>query len=197
MLDTNVVISALLWPGTPTRFIDLASEGEAHLFISRALLDELSETLLRPKFARAIAATALDATTLVKHYQRLTHFVTARQLTQGCQVILAVPCCQHELAPQIEADALSPLLRHGLWRERFGSLATDGLRAVWLEAQGYRTQIVEFIEMEHTPKNVLLRGVRSESPRARETAAAEYAALKRFLGIGATYLDGLPIPGAE
>lgn len=113
------------------------------------------------------------------------------------RVILAVPCCQHELAPQIEADALSPLLRHGLWRERFGSLATDGLRAVWLEAQGYRTQIVEFIEMEHTPKNVLLRGVRSESPRARETAAAEYAALKRFLGIGATYLDGLPIPGAE
>lgn len=82
VLDTNVVISALLWPGTPTRFIDLASEGEAHLFISRALLDELSETLLRPKFARAIAATALDATTLVKHYQRLTHLVTARQLTQ-------------------------------------------------------------------------------------------------------------------
>lgn len=113
------------------------------------------------------------------------------------RVILAVPCCQHELAPRIDADSLRPLLRHGLWRERFGSLATDGLRAVWLEAQGYRTQIVEFIEMEHTPKNVLLRGVRSESARARETAAAEYAALKQFLGLGATYLDGLPIPAPQ
>ncbi len=107
------------------------------------------------------------------------------------RAILAVPCCQHELAPQIDAESLRPLLRHGLWRERFGSLATDGLRALWLEAQGYRTQIVEFIEMEHTPKNVLLRGVRTDSSRARETAAAEYAALKQFLGLGEMYLDRL------
>lgn len=82
VLDTNVLVSALLWPGTPTRLIDLASEGEIQLFTSRALLDELSETLHRPKFTRAVAATGLDATSLIKHYQRLTHLVTARQLTQ-------------------------------------------------------------------------------------------------------------------
>ena len=82
VLDTNVLISALLWPGMPTRLIDLASEGEIQLFTSRALLDELSETLLRPKFIRAVAATGLSAATLVKHYQRLAQSVTARKLTQ-------------------------------------------------------------------------------------------------------------------
>ena len=82
VLDTNVLISALLWPGTPTRLIDLASEGEIQLFTSRALLDELSETLLRPKFTQAVAATGLSPGVLIKHYQRLAYLVTARKLTQ-------------------------------------------------------------------------------------------------------------------
>ncbi len=74
-------------------------------------------------------------------------------------VIFAVPCCQHEVARQLEHLDLQPLLSHGLFRERFASLWTDGLRALALEAIGYNTQMVEFIETEHTPKNILIRAV--------------------------------------
>lgn len=79
----------------------------------------------------------------------------------NAKVILAVPCCQHELFPQLENASLTPLLSHGIFKERFAAMATDSLRSLALEARGYRTQIVEFIEMEHTPKNVMLRAVRA------------------------------------
>lgn len=82
VLDTNVLVSAMLWPGTPTRLIDMASEGQIQLFTSRALLDELNETLHRPKFTRAIAASGLGIDEMIHHYQRLTYLVTTRKLTQ-------------------------------------------------------------------------------------------------------------------
>lgn len=75
-------------------------------------------------------------------------------------VILSVPCCQHELNGQIESSLLSPVLKYGILKERMSSLITDGIRAELLEACGYRTQILEFIDMEHTPKNLLIRAIR-------------------------------------
>jgi len=78
--------------------------------------------------------------------------------------ILAVPCCQKEAYRQIRSDLLAPLLRHGLAKERLAALLTDTLRAQLLELAGYRTQLVEFIELEHTPKNVLIRAVRGRRP---------------------------------
>lgn len=82
VLDTNVLVSALLWPGTPTRLIELASEGEIQLYTSRVLVDELRDVLHRPKLTKAILATGLSAEELTRHYQRLAYLVTARQLTQ-------------------------------------------------------------------------------------------------------------------
>lgn len=87
-------------------------------------------------------------------------FALAKAVSWGADVVLAVPCCQHELAPQLQNDDLAPLLRHGILRERFASLATDALRANCLELAGYRTQVLEFVDLDHTPKNLLLRGVR-------------------------------------
>ncbi|MDF2717064.1 MAG: SAM-dependent methyltransferase, partial [Paenibacillus sp.] len=72
-------------------------------------------------------------------------------------VILSVPCCQHELFGQIRNEAMSPLLKHGILKERFASLVTDAARAQLLELLGYKTQVLEFIDMEHTPKNLLIR----------------------------------------
>jgi len=86
----------------------------------------------------------------------------ARAVEWGAQVILAVPCCHKELIGQIAVDGLEPMLEHGILRERFGSLATDTLRALALEAAGYKTRIMEFIDMEHTPKNLLIRAVRTD-----------------------------------
>ena len=75
-------------------------------------------------------------------------------------MILAVPCCQHEVNRQIHCKELEPLLRYGVIKERMSALITDAIRAGLLEQQGYDTQILEFIDMEHTPKNLLIRAVK-------------------------------------
>ena len=88
-----------------------------------------------------------------------TDYALAKDVGWGAKVILSVPCCQHELNKQIKNDLLSPVLHYGILKERMAALMTDGLRAQILEANGYRTQILEFIDMAHTPKNLLIRAV--------------------------------------
>lgn len=80
----------------------------------------------------------------------------------NAKVILAVPCCQHELFSEISDEKQTALLRHGILRERLSSLVTDALRAELLEVCGYQTQIMEFIDLEHTPKNLLIRAVKQQ-----------------------------------
>ena len=89
-----------------------------------------------------------------------TDFALAKAVSWGASVILSVPCCQHELNKQIENSLMAPVLQYGLIKERMAALYTDALRAEILENQGYRTQILEFIDMEHTPKNILIRAVK-------------------------------------
>ena len=88
-----------------------------------------------------------------------TDHALAQAIRWQSRVILAVPCCQHELNQYLQAGSLAPLTSFGLTKERFASLATDTMRAALLTAAGYQTQVLEFIDMEHTPKNVLLRSV--------------------------------------
>jgi len=118
-----------------------------------------------------------------------------RAVRAGVSVILAVPCCQHELLPQLENAALGPLLRHGTLRERFAAEVTDAARAQLLGAVGYDVQVLEFIELEHTPKNVLLRAV-ARPGRDTAKAATEYRAFAAELGIdpalGRLLADRLP-----
>ena len=93
-----------------------------------------------------------------------TDYALARAVAWKARVILSVPCCQHELNKQIENELLKPVLSYGIIKERMSALMTDALRAELLEGQGYRTQLLEFIDMEHTPKNVLIRAVRKGKP---------------------------------
>lgn len=102
-------------------------------------------------------------------------------------VILSVPCCQHELFNQVQNPVLNPLLSHGILKERFASLATDGVRAKLLDLMGYRTQLLEFIDMEHTPKNILIRAVKGDSGD-REQLWKEYTEFRDFLNIS-PYLE--------
>lgn len=101
----------------------------------------------------------------------------------GAEVILSVPCCQHELNRRMKNDMLAPVLEYGILKERMAALITDGIRAKLLENHGYETQILEFIDMDHTPKNLLIRAVktgRKPSPedagKLREMIAALHAA---------------------
>ena len=99
-------------------------------------------------------------------------------LRWGAERILSVPCCQHELNGQIKSEGLSILTRYGLVRERVAALMTDALRGNLLEVCGYKTQLLEFIELEHTPKNILIRAVkRHRPPEVRQKALREVEAL--------------------
>lgn len=85
----------------------------------------------------------------------------AKAIQWDADVILAVPCCQHELFKKIHNPVMASMEKHGLIKERLSSLVTDSIRANALEIMGYNTQVLEFIDMEHTPKNILLRGYKT------------------------------------
>ena len=132
-----------------------------------------------------------------------TDYALAKAVGWNAKVILSVPCCQHEVNKQFEKqqnlksgkmkiktevletlevpsnqfsvveEVLGPIMDYGLLRERFAALVTDGLRAKRLESEGYETQVLEFIDMEHTPKNILLRAVKKGSPAAKSGKEAE------------------------
>lgn len=88
-----------------------------------------------------------------------TDFALAKAVGWKAKVILSVPCCQHELNGQMANEVHAPLFSYGLIKERMAALVTDSLRAEYLKREGYDTQILEFIDMEHTPKNILIRAV--------------------------------------
>lgn len=109
-----------------------------------------------------------------------TDYALYKAVRWGAQVILSVPCCQHELNRQITCEMLKPMFRYGLIQERTAALFTDALRGNLLEQQGYQVQLLEFIDMEHTPKNILLRAVRRQKNAKADKAA--YEACRDFLG---------------
>lgn len=129
-----------------------------------------------------------------------TDYALDYAVRHGTTAILSVPCCQHELNGQLDykknaaqetnSEAPSPfaaLLKHGILKERFAALATDALRAEYLEAAGYKVQVLEFIDMAHTPKNLLIRAVRKEAKSERSAAGAEADALTNALSVSQTF----------
>lgn len=105
--------------------------------------------------------TKVDMVVTLHACDTATDYALAKAVSWGADVILSVPCYQHEMNRQIENDILSPVLSYGLLKERMAALVTDGLRAEYLKKEGYDTQILEFIDMEHTPKNILIRAVKT------------------------------------
>lgn len=107
-----------------------------------------------------------------------TDFALYNAIQWNARMIFSVPCCQHELNGQMEPEHLAILSRYGILQERFAALSTDAIRGNLLEACGYKTQLLEFIDLAHTPKNILIRAVQSNIPAsARKKALAEVQAL--------------------
>lgn len=104
-----------------------------------------------------------------------TDYVIAKAVSWDAKVIMAVPCCQHEMNRQIHCQELQPVLKYGIIKERMSALLTDAYRADCLELLGYDTQILEFIDMEHTPKNILIRAVRKNQKAMSANAGKEQA----------------------
>ncbi|MBD2872370.1 class I SAM-dependent methyltransferase [Paenibacillus arenilitoris] len=112
-----------------------------------------------------------------------TDAALAKAVNWGASVIMSVPCCQHELFRQIGGDALSPILSQGLLKERFAALATDAARGTLLEALGYKVQMLEFVDPEHTPKNLLIRAVKNGQPGFSTKKWEQYEQFASFLSI--------------
>lgn len=110
-----------------------------------------------------------------------------KAINWNCDFILSVPCCQHEFFKKIDNKNLAPMLKHGLIKERISSLVTDSLRSLFLETKGYKVQLMEFISMEHTPKNILIRAVKSgKDTRLKEL---EYEEFKRFWNLKDLFIE--------
>ena len=114
-----------------------------------------------------------------------TDYALYKAVKWHASLILSVPCCQHELNRKMQCETLSGAFQYGLIKERTAALMTDAMRGQLLEMKGYKTQLLEFIDMEHTPKNILIRGVKSKGllPKAaRKQQMENYQKCRDFFG---------------
>ena len=118
-----------------------------------------------------------------------TDYSLEKALSLDAKAILAVPCCHHEFFEKIQKnknsefyDTLKIMADNGVVLDKFATLATDSFRSLSLELCGYKTKMIEFIDMEHTPKNILIKAIKSKSSNLKEKLT-EYNKLKEFLGI--------------
>lgn len=116
-----------------------------------------------------------------------TDAALVKAIKWNTEIILSVPCCQHEFYDKIKNSDLEPMLKHGLIKERVSSLVTDSLRSLFLETKGYKVQLMEFIAMEHTPKNILIRAVKTNKDNVK--AEKEYEDFKKFWNLNDLFIE--------
>lgn len=117
-----------------------------------------------------------------------TDAALVKAINWEAEAILSVPCCQHEFYDKIKNPVLEPMLSHGIIKEKLASLVTDSLRANILEILGYQVQLLEFIDMEHTPKNILIRAMKTNNKNKKESIN-KYIEFKKFWGLKDLYIE--------
>lgn len=147
--------------------------------------------------AKFEGADAVDMVVTLHACDTATDYAIEKAVQWGAEVILTVPCCQHEVNKQISSECLQPVLKYGLLKERMSALLTDAIRANMLESLGYEVQVMEFIDMEHTPKNILIRATKAKGMRPKKTLA-DRAGVEQFtkeLGVCTTLQQLFPDGG--
>lgn len=138
--------------------------------------------------AQFTGADSVDMVVTLHACDTATDYAIEKAVKWGASVILTVPCCQHEVNAQIQSDFLKPMMKYGLIKERMSALITDAIRANMLESLGYDTQVLEFIDMEHTPKNILIRATKRNGMRPKGGSVGQEALeqLTKELGVKTT-----------
>ena len=110
-----------------------------------------------------------------------TDYALINTVKWNTKVILSVPCCQHELFKQIDSPINNPMLKHGIIKDKFTELLTDALRGLKLESVGYDVSMIEFTSLEHTSKNIMIKGIlnKNASTDYKTKALNEYQLLKK------------------
>lgn len=143
------------------------------------------------------AENPLDLVITLHACDTATDYALAYAVEHKSKGILSVPCCQHEINSQLKKQCSEPslnaLLKHGIVKERFSALATDVLRVEALESMGYKTQLLEFIDMENTPKNLMIRGILKEFStsyaQSENQLSNDGKSLKNTLNVNQTLLS--------
>ncbi|MBP2002476.1 SAM-dependent methyltransferase [Paenibacillus shirakamiensis] len=160
--------------------LDLKKDVIEHCSALALKLGYADLTFLVGDIADYDALSSVDMVVTLHACDTATDAALEKAIRWDASVILSVPCCQHEMFTQVENTVLSPLLSHGILKERFSALATDAIRAKLLDIMGYKTQLLEFIDMEHTPKNILIRAVKGSAGDKNELWR-EYMVFRDFL----------------
>lgn len=116
-----------------------------------------------------------------------TDIAIKKAVDLNASLILSVPCCQKELFPKIKSNELEGILKHGIRKERVAAIVTDSLRSLYLEMHGYKSEIIEFIDMDHTPKNLMIRAFKD---KANPLAKAQYDSIKKLFNLENIFIEG-------
>jgi hypothetical protein len=141
---------------------------------------------------RTHAAGPIDVMIALHACDTATDHAIHRGIRSGASVIMCSPCCHKQLRPQMHSPRLlQPMLQHGIHLGQEAEMVTDSLRALLLEAQGYETQVFEFVSLEHTSKNKMILAVRRSAPAPRDELLRQIHDIKAFYGIREHCLETL------
>ena len=125
-----------------------------------------------------------------------TDYALYNAIKWNTKMIFSVPCCQHELNSQMESDKLAIITKYGIVKERVAALITDSIRANLLTVLGYNTQLLEFIDISHSPKNILIRASKENiSKEKRDKALNEVTNITKEFNISPTFFSLLKKDG--
>lgn len=141
-------------------------------------------TFLEGDIASYEGVSKVDLVVTLHACDTATDYALAKAVSWDAEIILSVPCCQHELNQNMKCDSLTSILKYGIVKERAAALLTDAIRANILELLGYKVQLLEFIDMTHTPKNILIRAVKQKNVNKvqLQDKRKEYESIKAFVG---------------
>ena len=159
-------------------------------FVESCIEDYMTQRLRDTKTQSMADSATLDVLIALHACNTATDDAIIKGIESGAKLIICAPCCHKQIRQEMEkSKVVDPITRYGIFLERQAVMITDAIRALIMEYYGYKTQVMEFIEMEHTPKNILLVGRKSDAPVDKEAILKQIEELKKQYGIEKHYLE--------